>query len=114
MTASIGVPLLMHGEVVDKEIDVFDREAVFIDRYLTKIREAFPELRMVMEHITTRDAAQFVTQPRHQYWRHHHPPAPDDESQRHLGRWYQTPQLLPADPEAQYPSAGATRSSHKW
>lgn len=55
-----GLPLLMHGEVVDAEVDIFDREKVFIDRTLSRLVEDFPGLRMVMEHITTREAAQFV------------------------------------------------------
>lgn len=54
------LPLLMHGEVTDGDIDIFDREAVFIDRHLTPLVRDFPQLRMVLEHITTRDAAQFV------------------------------------------------------
>ena len=54
------IPLLFHGEVIDKEIDVFDLEAVFIDRYLSKIREAFPSLRIVMEHITTSNAVEYI------------------------------------------------------
>ncbi|SES91020.1 dihydroorotase [Thorsellia anophelis] len=56
----IGMPLLIHGEVTDKEIDIFDREAVFIDRTLTKIRADFPELKLVLEHITTKEAAQYI------------------------------------------------------
>ncbi len=55
-----GVPLLMHGEVTDTDIDVFDREPVFIERHLTPLRRDFPELKMVLEHITTTEAAQFV------------------------------------------------------
>ncbi len=54
------LPLLMHGEVVDSEIDVFDREAVFIDRHLSPLVKHFPGLRMVMEHITTQSAVEFV------------------------------------------------------
>ena len=56
----VDLPLLVHGEVVDADIDVFDREAVFIERHLQPIVEAFPTLRVVFEHITTNDAAQFV------------------------------------------------------
>ena len=56
----IGMPLLVHGEVVDADIDIFDREAVFIDRVLKGIREQFPELKVVMEHITTSDGVEFV------------------------------------------------------
>ncbi|MEW6415334.1 MAG: dihydroorotase [Pseudomonadota bacterium] len=56
----VGLPLLLHGEVVDPEVDVFDREAVFIDRHLTRLLKDFPRLRIVLEHITTRHAAEFV------------------------------------------------------
>jgi len=56
----VGLPLLMHGEVTDLDIDVFDREAVFIERHLSRLVKAFPELPMVLEHITTRDSADFV------------------------------------------------------
>jgi len=58
----LGMPLLVHGEVTDPEVDVFDREAVFIDRHLVPLRRDFPELKIVLEHITTREAAQFVAQ----------------------------------------------------
>ncbi|TVR47434.1 MAG: dihydroorotase [Planctomycetota bacterium] len=54
------LPLLMHGEVIDPAVDIFDRERVFIERHLLRIREKFPALRMVLEHITTGDAVQFV------------------------------------------------------
>ena len=54
------LPLLIHGEVTDYNVDIFDREKVFIDRYLAPIAERFPTLRIVLEHITTRDAVQFV------------------------------------------------------
>jgi dihydroorotase len=57
-----GTPLLVHGEVTDPEVDVFDRERVFIERVLAPLVECFPGLRVVMEHITTREAADFVTQ----------------------------------------------------
>jgi dihydroorotase len=55
-----GMPLLLHGEVVDPEIDVFDREAVFIERHLIPLLRDFPQLKIVLEHITTRQAAEFV------------------------------------------------------
>jgi dihydroorotase len=55
-----GLLLLVHGEVTDPAVDVFDREAVFIDQVLTPLRKDFPELKIVFEHITTRDAAQYV------------------------------------------------------
>lgn len=55
-----GMPLLVHGEVVDDDIDIFDREKAFIDRVLTPVIEDFPALPVVMEHVTTRDAVDFV------------------------------------------------------
>ncbi len=55
-----GMPLLLHGEVVDPEVDVFDREAVFIERHLIPLLRDFPRLKIVLEHITTRQAAEFV------------------------------------------------------
>jgi dihydroorotase len=58
--AEAGVPLCCHGEVTDADIDIFDREAVFIDRVLDPIRRATPGLRVVMEHITTADAVAYV------------------------------------------------------
>ncbi|MDE4174076.1 dihydroorotase [Phaeobacter sp. PT47_59] len=58
--AEIGMPLCVHGEVTDNDIDIFDREAVFIDRVLDPIRRATPGLRVVMEHITTRDGVDYV------------------------------------------------------
>ncbi|AVY93614.1 MULTISPECIES: dihydroorotase [Microvirgula] len=58
--AERGVPLLVHGEVTDPQIDIFDREAVFIDTVLMPLLRELPTLRVVMEHITTRQAAEFV------------------------------------------------------
>ncbi len=55
-----GLPLLVHGEVTDPAVDVFDREAVFIDTVLQPLLRDFPELHVVLEHITTRQAAEFV------------------------------------------------------
>ncbi|MES2753511.1 MAG: dihydroorotase [Pseudomonadota bacterium] len=55
-----GMPLLIHGEVTDRTIDIFDREAVFLERVLTPLLRDFPALKVVLEHITTADAAQFV------------------------------------------------------
>jgi len=54
--------LLVHGEVTSSDIDLFDREAVFIDTQLIPLRRDFPELKIVFEHITTREAAQYVAQ----------------------------------------------------
>ncbi|ODS92814.1 MAG: dihydroorotase [Comamonas sp. SCN 65-56] len=55
-----GLLLLVHGEVTDPEIDIFDREAIFIERQLIPLRSRFPQLKIVFEHITTREAAQYV------------------------------------------------------
>ena len=55
-----GLLLLVHGEVTDADIDLFDREAVFIDRVMQPLRRDFPELKVVFEHITTKEAAQYV------------------------------------------------------
>ena len=55
-----GMPLLVHGEVTSPDIDLFDREAVFIEQQLMPLRRDFPELKIVFEHITTREAAQYV------------------------------------------------------
>ncbi|MDA9801634.1 dihydroorotase [Candidatus Pseudothioglobus singularis] len=57
-----GVPLLVHGEVTDSDIDIFDREKVFLDTVLGPILKNFPDLKVVLEHITTKDAVDFVNQ----------------------------------------------------
>lgn len=62
---AIGMPLLIHGEVTDADVDIFDREAVFVDRVLAPLLRDFPELRVVLEHATTEEAVAFV--------RHHGP-----------------------------------------
>ncbi len=61
----IGMPLLIHGEVTDRAIDIFDREAVFIERVLEPLLRDFPALKIVMEHITTQEAASFVAEAAH-------------------------------------------------
>lgn len=58
------LPLLIHGEVTDSDIDIFDREKIFIDRYLSKLVTDFPGLRVVFEHITTTNAVEFVAEAR--------------------------------------------------
>ncbi|MFN3146081.1 MAG: dihydroorotase [Paracoccaceae bacterium] len=58
--AEIGLPLCVHGEVTDPAVDIFDREAVFIDRVLDPLRRAIPDLRVVMEHITTKNGLDYV------------------------------------------------------
>ncbi len=58
--AAAGVPLCIHGEVTDPEVDIFDREAVFIDRVLRPLRSAVPGLKIILEHLTTRDAVDYI------------------------------------------------------
>jgi dihydroorotase len=58
--ARIGMPLLVHGEVTDPEVDIFDRERVFLERVLTPLVERLPELKIVLEHVTTEEAVHFV------------------------------------------------------
>ncbi len=55
-----GVPLLLHGEVTGKDVDIFDREKVFLDSVLSHVVKEFPDLKIVLEHITTRDSVDFV------------------------------------------------------
>ena len=57
----VGLPLLLHGEVTDADVDVFDREAVFIERHLQRLVDCFPRLKVVLEHVTTREGVDFVT-----------------------------------------------------
>ena len=54
------IPLLLHGEVTDQNVDIFDREAIFIDRHLKELVRNFPELNIVFEHITSKEAVDFV------------------------------------------------------
>jgi dihydroorotase len=60
--ARIGLPLCVHGEVTDPDIDIFDREAVFIDRVLSPLRRRLPDLRVVMEHITTEEGVAYAAE----------------------------------------------------
>ncbi|XBC44160.1 MAG: dihydroorotase [Buchnera aphidicola (Schlechtendalia peitan)] len=56
----IGMPLLIHGEIVDKNIDIFDREKIFIDTILVKLHKNFPELKIVLEHISTKESVDYI------------------------------------------------------
>jgi dihydroorotase len=58
----VGMPFLVHGEVTDPAIDIFDREAIFIERVMQPLRRDLPALKVVFEHITTKDAAQYVSE----------------------------------------------------
>jgi dihydroorotase len=59
--AAVGLPLCVHGEVTDAEVDIFDREAAFVDRVLAPLRSELPELRIVLEHVTTAEGVRFVS-----------------------------------------------------
>jgi dihydroorotase len=60
MLERVDMPLLLHGEVTDQTIDIFDRERVFLERHLAPLQRDFPKLRIVLEHVTTKDAVDFV------------------------------------------------------
>ncbi len=60
MMQQADIPLLLHGEVTEASVDIFDRESVFIERHLIPLKQRFPDLRVVLEHITTSDAVQYV------------------------------------------------------
>jgi dihydroorotase len=60
--AQVGLPLLLHGEVTNPDVDLFDREAVFIDEVLHPLRQRHPKLKVVFEHITTAQAVEYVRQ----------------------------------------------------
>ena len=84
--AALGMPLLVHGEVTDPEIDIFDREAVFIERVLEPLRRRLPELRVVLEHITTEEAVAYVASGGPEPGGDDHGASPRDQPQRDLRR----------------------------
>ncbi len=96
-----GLLLLVHGEVTSPDIDLFDREAVFIDQQMIPLRRDFPELKVVFEHITTKEAAQYVAE------------APALQPQRHLHRRHPPALLLPAGAQARNPPPGAAGRRHQ-
>ena len=93
--AEIGLPLCVHGEVTDPEVDIFDREAVFIERVLAPLRDRLPELRIVMEHVTTADGVAFVEGGR-EHRRDDHRAPPDARPERAPRRRHPAALLLPA------------------
>ena len=103
---STAIVLCLHGEVTDPDVDMFDRERVFVDTLLARIVRDFPGLKVVLEHITTREAAAFVRDARHEHRRHDHAAAPPVVAQRALRRRPPAALLLPADPEARNPPPG--------
>ena len=82
----IGMPLLIHGEVTDRDVDIFDREAVFIEHTLAPLVREFPALKIVFEHITTADAVDFVSGERGECRRDDHAAASPSQSQRLVRR----------------------------
>ena len=105
--AAIGMPLLVHGEATDPEVDVFDREAVFIDKTLDPLRRRLPELRIVLEHITTEEAVDYVESGRPEPRGDDHRASPDHQPQRHLPGRHPPASLLSADRQAREASPGA-------
>ena len=72
--AKIGLPLCVHGEVTTPQVDIFDREAVFIDTVLDPLRRRLPELRVTMEHVTTKDGVDYIRESEGQSCRLRSPP----------------------------------------
>ena len=98
--AGIGMPLLIHGEVTDPEVDIFDREAVFIERVLDPLRRRLPELRIVLEHVTTEEAVAYVAAGGPEHRRDDHGASSRHQPQRDLRRRHPAASLLPADRQA--------------
>ncbi len=96
----VGMPLLVHGEVTDPEIDIFDREAVFIDRIMKPLRHDMPELKVVFEHITTKEAAQYVSESGPADGSNDYRASPALQPERDFQGRHPPALLLPAGPEA--------------
>jgi hypothetical protein len=103
--AELGMPLLVHGEATEPEVDVFDREAVFIERVLDPLRCRLPELRIVLEHITTEEAVDYVASAG-RTWRRPSPRITRDQPQCDFRRRDPSASLLSADRQAREASAG--------
>ena len=99
----------LHGEVTDPDVDMFDRERVFIDRHLARLVRDFPALRIVVEHVTTREAVAVRRATRRQRRRDDHAAAPALVAQRAVRRRAAAALLLPAGAEARGASRGARR-----
>ena len=104
-----GLPLLVHGEVTDPEVDIFDRETVFLDRVLAPLVKRFPKMRIVVEHITTHEAAAFVERASGTRGRHDHRASPAAQPQRDLRRRHQPAPLLHAGAQARAASPRAAQ-----
>ena len=108
-----GLVLLVHGEVTDPEVDIFDREKCFIDRVLGPLLRRHEGLKVVFEHVTTKDAVDFVQSSPPRVGCDHHPAAPAAQSKRHPGRRSQTAQLLSAGAQARDPPPGVGGGRHR-
>ena len=106
----IGMPLLVHGEVVDPEVDVFDREAVYIERVLDPMRRDFPGLKVVLEHVTTAEAVDCVRAADRSLGATITPHHSDDQPERPLPRRAPSAHVLPPRGEAGTPPARAAAS----
>jgi dihydroorotase len=107
------MPLLVHGEVTDHDIDLFDREAVFIERVMRPLRRDFPELKIVFEHITTKRRRPVRGRGRRPDRRHHHRAPPAVQPQRDLQGRDQSALLLPAGAQARGTPPGAGDGRHQ-
>jgi hypothetical protein len=111
--AKIGLPLCVHGEVTTPEVDIFDREAVFIDTVLDPLRKRLPELKVTMEHVTTSDGIDYIKVGQGQSRRLDHHASPDHQPQRNPRRRHPPALLLPAGRQAREPSPGAACRGHQ-
>ena len=109
--ADVGMVLCIHSEVTGPQIDIFDREGQFIDEIMTPLVADFPTLQIVMEHISTEEAVDYIVRPV-QRRRDHHVPSSAVQSQRPPRRRGQAALLLPPHSEARDASAGFTESRH--
>jgi hypothetical protein len=105
--AEIGLPLCIHGEVTTPEVDIFDREKVFLETVLEPLRRDLPELKVTLEHITTTDGIAYVSRRGGRYRGDDHHASPDDQPQPHAGGRHPAALLLPARGQALDAPAGA-------
>jgi hypothetical protein len=109
----IGMPLLVHGEVTDRDVDIFDREAVFIERHLEPLLRRHQGLRVVLEHITTSEAVAFVEGAGPQGGGHDHAPSPAHQPQRHVPGGAAGGFLLPAGGQTGASPPGPAAGRHQ-
>ena len=115
--AELGMPLCVHGEATDPSIDIFDREAAFVESVLKPLHADLPELKIIMEHITTKQGVEFVLNgganvggtitPQHLMYNRNRPFSSSSPANRAPRRRSRAPLLLPPHPEARGASPGA-------